>query len=182
MQERGEMQNPERGNIASGASDNKATKKLVESKYLYDPDTGFFHRRLAGGRIKQKKSGSINSNGYRQISVCRTLHSAHRLAWLVMTGEWPSLDVDHINGIRDDNRWVNLRLATRSTNMQNQRAAHSTSMSGLLGAHYHRGMGKFAAVIVVDGRKIHIGYFASANEAHAAYVAKKRQIHQGSQL
>jgi HNH endonuclease len=52
----------------------------------------------------------INSDGYRVIEIDETEYFAHDLAWLWMTGEFPKGQIEHINGIKDDNRWCNLRI------------------------------------------------------------------------
>src|ERR1700719_1662744 len=89
----------------------------------YDPETGVF-RWLVRKRQNVKAgdvAGSFDGCGYCKISIDRRAYKAHRLAWLYMTGEWPPAEIDHINMNRADNRFANLRLATRHQNMANQR-------------------------------------------------------------
>jgi hypothetical protein len=88
--------------------------------------------------------------------------------------------VDHINGRRDDNRWCNLRDASRLVNQQNMRRAVAGSASGLLGAHKKRG--KWSSQIKVRGVLVKLGIFETADQAHAAYLAAKRQLHEGCTL
>lgn len=102
---------------------------------------------------------------------------AHRLAWLYVHGRWPIADIDHINGIRDDNRFTNLREASRAENNQNIRSARSHAISGLLGAHWHRQSGLWYMRIKVDGKSFTKGMFATAEEAHAAYLKAKAEHH-----
>jgi hypothetical protein len=78
----------------------------------------------SNARAGDVAGGANNGDRYRRIRVDNQLYQAHRLAWLYMTGEWPSNGIDHINGHRADNRWANLREATQSQNMANGRRLH----------------------------------------------------------
>jgi hypothetical protein len=104
----------------------------------------------------------------------------HRLAFLYVTGSWPSGFVDHINGNPLDNRFCNLRDVPKAINCQNLRRALSNNKCGLLGASPRHG--KWAATIMSKGVRIHIGTFNTPEEAHAAYVSKKRELHPGCTL
>lgn len=144
----------------------------------YDPLTGAFvwKVRMGGRGLAGASAGAIGPGGYISINMRRCSYKAHRLAWLLMTGEWPSGEVDHINGDPADNRWANLRLTTRATNMQNQRRAHARKNStGLLGVS--RRPTYFEARIQVNKCLHSIGKYATAEEAHAAYVEAKRRMH-----
>ena len=79
----------------------------------YDPETGVFTRlvKTSNGIKVGDVAGTADARGYILIRVDGWLHLAHRLAWLHMTCEWPKGMIDHINGVRDDNRWSNLRRA-----------------------------------------------------------------------
>jgi hypothetical protein len=112
--------------------------------------------------------------------VAGRFYYAHRLAFLYMTGEWPPNEVDHLNGIRDDNRWANLRLATVSLNRQNQRRPRRDNTTGYLGVMVN-GAG-FAARIMVDGKKFNLGTFKTPQEAHEVYLTAKRRLHKGGTL
>lgn len=148
----------------------------------YDPITGLFTRRKkTSNRVKiGERAGTLNRLGYRQIRACGALEYEHRLAWLYMTGSFPIGDVDHINGVRGDNRFSNLRDATRQTNLENQRRASKNSQVGLLGVTRYKE--KFRATITANRRHIFLGTFRSAEEAHEAYLRAKRKIHAGSTL
>ena len=145
----------------------------------YAPDTGVFTWLVkTSTRIKVGDvAGSASARGYVWVRVDGVLLLAHRLAFLWMTGEWPPQFVDHINGVRDDNRWSNLRPATRAENNQNQRRARSDNKLGLLGVCRYRN--RFRATIAVDGQRIHIGTFDAPEQAHAAYLKTKRELHGG---
>lgn len=126
----------------------------------YDPATGVFTRRICTYR-----RGVIPLFGER--------HYAHRLAWLYMTGEWPSQQIDHINGIRGDNRWENLRDVAPQVNSQNLHRARRGTATGVLGVTTDPS-GKFKAQIREGGKNRHIGLFDDVAEAGAAYQAARR--------
>lgn len=105
---------------------------------------------------------------------------SHRLAWFYMTGAWPEQEIDHINGVRDDNRFANLREADRQINCQNVRKPYKNNRTGLLGVK--PSLGKFVARIYVDGKERHLGTFKTPGLAHAAYVAAKRELHKGGTI
>jgi len=91
------------------------TQNQLKDILHYDPVTGLFER-----YGNYSKCGSKSYQGYILIGIGRKSYYAHRLAWLYMTGNWPSNEIDHINRIRDDNRWENLRKADRSLQNRNR--------------------------------------------------------------
>lgn len=95
-----------------------------------------------------------------------------------MHGEWPNGEVDHINGHRDDNRISNLRVLSSMQNKQNQRNPRSDNTTGYLGVTWLKREQRYRAGIQHQGRFIHVGTFKTAEEAHAAYVERKRLIHE----
>ena len=147
----------------------------------YDPETGIFtwasqRAQMAAGSV----AGFVAWNGYRLINFEGRQHRAHRIAWLFMTGSWPPADIDHINGNRDDNRWINLRAVTRSVNLQNQRRARSHNKLGFLGVQSNHE--RFMARIKVDGKEIYLGTFDTPELAYAAYLSAKRELRPGNTL
>ena len=95
------------------------------------------------------------------------MYKAHRLAFLYMEGYFPEYDVDHKNGIRNDNRWLNLRHAMRRCNMQNQKI-NSRNKSGFPGVHWHKYNKKWVAQIKINQKLIFLGYYNSSLEAALA--------------
>ena len=134
----------------------------------YDPLTGILTWRNSRGHLKAGSvAGAKQSNGYIRIQVDRDFHAAHRLIWLMIHGDWPSDDLDHINGQRADNRIANLRMATRSENLANTKV-RSDSETGVKGVRIKRG--KFAARIRIDGKETFLGTFETIEAASAAYA------------
>lgn len=156
------------------------TQARLKELLHYDPDTGVFTRIGIAGRNGSTRSvgsvaGSVSkSTGYVRIMVDYREYLAHRLAWLYMTGKWPSLKIDHRNTVKTDNRWVNLREATDVQNSSN-RKVKANSASGLKGVT-KRGS-KWYAAIKVNGEFKHLGCFATPELAAKAYTDAANQIH-----
>lgn len=156
------------------------TVERVRELLIYDSETGVFRWKVASTRVKIGDVAGSDGDGYRVIRIDQRNYKAHRLAWLYVHGEWPAKDIDHINGVRSDNRIANLRDVSRSVNIQNLRRARSDNSSGLLGVSRNRG--RWRAVINLEGKRHHLGYFASADLAHEVYLEAKLKIHEGCTL
>ena len=145
----------------------------------YDPETGLFtwkhptNRRIKAGSV----AGCIDGDGYVVIRLDGVLHKAHRLAIYLAYVEWPEYDVDHRDGVRDNNAILNLRPASRMVNMQNLKRARKDNRSGVLGVTVFGN--RFRASIKVAKKQKHLGCFGSADEAHQVYLAAKRVLHEG---
>ncbi|MBP8284818.1 MAG: HNH endonuclease [Chromatiaceae bacterium] len=156
------------------------TAEKVRELLDYDPETGVFTWRVAKGRkSKGMPAGCIDHYGYVQIGIDGTHYKGHRIAWLIINGSWPSEHIDHLNGIRDDNRIANLRKASRSINMQNQRVPVKGNTSGFLGVCWDNEKRSFLTQIRVKGKNKFLGRFADPSEAHAVYLDAKRRLHAG---
>lgn len=156
----------------------------LKQAFHYDPQTGLFRWRFSPRNdIKPwSLAGSGRADGYRALHVWGVGFAEHRAAWAYMTGNWPTEDIDHLNGERDDNRWSNLRMVSTQVNCQNRRTAMVTNKSGLLGAHLNAQMGKYVSAIRIDGKPKHLGTFATAEEAHQAHLAARRVHYEGNTL
>lgn len=149
----------------------------------YDKYTGAFTWAKSRKKCTNGKAicGTANSNGYLRVGIDGVRYTLHRLAWFYVYGEIPKNDIDHINGVRTDNRILNLRSVTRSTNLENIRSAKGHNKStGILGAYRHRD--KFTSRIQVRGKSFHLGMFDTKEAAHEAYITAKRAMHEGSTL
>lgn len=114
-----------------------------------------------------KEAGSRAANGYLLVSLFKKRYMAHRLAFLIMEGAWPPEDVDHVNGRKDDNRWANLRHASRSENNQNMRRRKDNT-SGHRGVSWFKNRNKWEAKIAIRGKQVRLGYFDRFEDACAA--------------
>lgn len=145
----------------------------LRSSFRYEPSTGFLFRKDWGANVP---SGSLSKSGYVVVGFGGPgqYWAAHRLIWRIVTGDDPgALQIDHVNRIRHDNRWENLRLADRQLQMAN-RGALATSSTGLKGA-YKTGSKRasrkpYKSSIMRDGKHVFLGYFDTPQEAQAAYV------------
>jgi HNH endonuclease len=148
---------------------NDLTAERVRELFHYDPETGRITWRMdrATNAKAGDRAGCINrSDGYMVININGTNYSAHRLIWLWMTGEWPHEEIDHVNRIRHDNRFCNLREASPSENSFNSPTRGGKCETLPRGVHKTRN-GKFQAKI---GRNIHIGTYDTVEEAGNAYA------------
>lgn len=137
----------------------------------YCPETGHFtwNYSLGSRAAAGQRAGCLcRTSGRRLLRVDGRVYLEHRLAWLYMTGKWPTLEVDHIDMESDNNRWINLREATSSQNKANRKAL-STNRSGIKGVSFHKAAGKWSAQINVNGKKRHLGLFSNPQAAHEAY-------------
>lgn len=145
----------------------------------YDQDSGVFTRlkRTSNSTNIGDIVGNVNAGGYIEMRVGGKRSYGHRLAFLWMTGEMPKI-VDHINGVRTDNRWVNLRAADDTLNAENKRNRPIGS-NPLLGVSWHKGARKWTCAIKVRGEYVYLGLFVDPEEAHRAYLKAKRELHAG---
>lgn len=164
------------------------TAEIIRQLLDYNPVTGVFiwlrrqetdqYVKTWNTRFAGKIAGRISVYGYREIVIDGVLHRANRLAWIYMTGEWPTLNVDHENTDRADNRWENLREATIAQNAWNVSSRKKNSF-GLSGVGYHRNCRSrpYSSRITVNGKLIHLGYFATPESAHSAYMEAVNKYH-----
>ncbi|MDD3965317.1 MAG: HNH endonuclease signature motif containing protein [Candidatus Moranbacteria bacterium] len=160
----------------------KLTQQRLKELLHYDPETGHFTRVFASSNTVKvgDKAGSLDDLGYIRINVGGFRLRAHQLAVLYQTGSLPLLDVDHIDGDRSNNRWDNLREVSRSVNLQNRREENPLNhTSGFLGVSWSKVAKKWWVHLRVDGKGRHVGLFTSVDEARAAYLKAKRELHEG---
>lgn len=152
------------------------TAKRLRELLEYNPATGNFYWKTDLGchnKYEGLKAGGVNYHGYVRVAIDGVSYRANRLAWLYMTGDWPSQLIDHVNRNKADDRWENLRLATRSQNRRNAgRAINNTS--GLTGVS--PAFGKWRAQISFEGKKKYLGLFTTKEAARAAYVSAAKTL------
>ena len=153
-----------------------ATKILTQARLKellhYDPDTGVFTNLVTrNGRAKiGAEAGYVNTLGYVVVQVERLRTHAHRLAWLYVTGNWPTNQIDHINRVRSDNRFCNLRDVTASENVHNT-SDSAKNTSGVRNVVWHKKNKKWQAQIKVNNKYKYLGQFTDL--AQARLVAEK---------
>lgn len=146
----------------------------------YNPETGVFrwkpnpkHRLTWNTRFAGSIAGTINKR-YREIGIDDQKYLAHRLAWFYVNGRWPKL-IDHIDMNGHNNAIRNLREATHSTNKANRRAPANNS-SGYKGVSFNKVVQRYQASICRQYKQMHLGFFATAREAHAAYCSAAKAL------
>lgn len=131
------------------------TQARLKQFVVYCPKSGKMHWKMnINPKVIGKEVGSLDSYGYRGCRIDSKNYRLHRLAFLYMTGVFPSEEIDHINRIRDDNRWVNLRLATRSENQHNSAlpSNNTTGVKGLCRLNSERQNPRFQANVTALGK------------------------------
>lgn len=114
--------------------------------------------------------GASASHGYCAGALFDRQFLKHRVIWALVTGEWPTDEIDHIDGDRTNNRFANLRSVPREINMRN-RKLDCDNRSGAIGVYWARHAGKWRAEIKGEGKRIHLGYFTDKAAAIAARKA-----------
>lgn len=154
------------------------TASRLRELFVYQPETGIFTRLVY--RSPNAKAGDVagtmDKDGYIQIQIDGKLYKAHRLAWLYMTGEWPTHGIDHRDTVKDHNEWNNLRPATQAQNAGNC-GPRSSNTSGFKGVTFDKKKARWMAQIQINRKCIHLGYHDTPAAAHAAYVAAANAHH-----
>ena len=137
--------------------------------FSYDKETGEIKWRMSKSPAVKKgdTAGCMHPSGYIRIKIDGVYFYAHRVIWLIVTGEWPRDKIDHINHNGVDNRWANLREADHFINMKNL-PLNSRNMSGVTGVHFCNTWKKWKANIKVDNKRITLGTFDDFFEAVCA--------------
>lgn len=149
--------------------------------FHYEPESGVFTRRVdapprgfAGNVV-----GMPDLNGYLRASVHGKFYYLHRLALFYVNGVMPTLGIDHINGIKWDNRLVNLREVDHAVNMQNLRKVNPRNKLGVMGVYYCKAKRKYCSTLTTKGEKLNLGCFDDLKTAERVYLEAKRKYHEG---
>lgn len=156
---------------------NNIPVERLHELFSYNPDTGQLIAKTHNPkRLVGSVAGSKSTLGYINVFVDNRNCKAHRVIWALAYGYWPDMYIDHINGVRDDNRLENLRMADSLQNNFN-RGTQRRDKSGFKGVCIKKGSKRWVAQITIDGKRKHLGLFDTAEEAAAAYDAVAKQIH-----
>lgn len=151
------------------------TQLRLKELLHYNPDTGIFTWLVDRGRLAKKGSsaGTDNQDGYTRMAIDGKRQYAHRLAFLYMEGTMPQ-EADHIDRVRSNNSWGNVRRTTRSRNMLNTNL-YPSNKSGMRGVSAHK-EGGFVANITVDKKRKYLGKFKTKEEAIQARLDAEKEL------
>lgn len=150
---------------------------VFREMFSYDPTTGFLFWKVGRGPIRPgTRAGSPERHGHLKVTLWGRNHKVHRIAWFLYYGRWPVGVIDHINRITDDNRIFNLRDVSRSANKANSTRvkANKHGFMGVSRMNRPTAPKAFNAKIIIEGKYRSLGYFATAEEAGAAYEKAAR--------
>lgn len=150
----------------------RPSRERLETFFEYYPETGQFYRIRSKRRAVRILWTSTDSAGYLRVFVDGYAYGVHIIIWVLMTGCWPTDEIDHKNGVILDNRWENLREASRKNNCVNTRV-HRDCGSGFKGVRL-REWGKYEARVSRSGKVYYLGFFESAELAHQAVLKKAK--------
>jgi hypothetical protein len=160
--------------------DQMITIERLKDVLGYCEVTGNFYwrKKLSKKTVVGAFAGTSDLKGYRNIRIDGVIYRAHRLAWLYVYGEMPNGEVDHINGVKFDNKISNLRVTTRGENAQNQTRPSRRSTTGYLGVSVTKNKSNpFRAEIRINRVGRYLGVYETAKEAHEAYLMAKKDLH-----
>lgn len=163
--------------------DGYLTAAKAKQLFSYNANTGEILWAEKTSKFSNSKIGmpaGCQDKGYLRIKIFDKSYASHRIAWLIHYGVWPSAGIDHIDGDHSNNAISNLRDVSQRINCENIRAPYSNNKSKFLGAYRHHK--KWAAKVQVNGIGKYLGVFDSAELAHHAYLAAKRNLHEGNTL
>ena len=164
------------------------TQEYVKSRFDYCDGCLYWKPRLIitsndkgwNTRYSGKKAGCVNPNGYLLLSLTvngkKRRFWAHRVIWLLIYGHLPKDEIDHINGVRSDNRLENLRDVTRDENRKNHKI-RKDNLSGVMGVSWFKARQKWRSYIHVNRKQVHLGFYLDM--AEACHVRKAAELKYG---
>jgi hypothetical protein len=157
----------------------KELDACIEDSLKYNPQTGqLWWVQPSKGRDLTKPAGGLNKKGYYTVSITLSGNKkrllSHRVAWFLYYGVWPKEQIDHINGVKTDNRLVNLREASNWQNQFNTQSRGGTSR--FKGVSFHKAKNNWRAVIQHNRKSKHLGSFDTEEEAAIAYNAAAKSL------
>lgn len=158
------------------------TAEQVRKLFSCDPEKGELRWAYKAPKCRIRIgdiAGCKYSCGYVVTKINMKSFAVHRLIWIWVYGKWPDGDIDHINGIRDDNRISNLRDVTKTINNENQTRPHIDNKHGILGASWIESRKSYYVSIQVRGKTRFLGLTRDPEDARNRYLEAKRKLHQG---
>ena len=153
---------------------NDLTQEYLKSILHYNPETGIWTWISARPKIRIGDIAGGIVHGYLSIKINGKKYFAHRLAWLYMTGEWPTEEIDHMDLNRKNCKWNNLREASRTQNFANQRK-YSNNKSGIKGVCWDKSANKWLAQIQINKQKIMLGFYENVKDAAEVYAKAAKE-------
>ena len=154
------------------------TQAMLKELLHYHPESGIFRWRQARKNNSippWSVAGSMDGRGYIQINIAKKRWKAHRLAWVYMTGQHPPGEIDHINGVRTQNDWLNLRHASHKQNGENIKQ-RSDNTSGFRGVCFDKRSKRWLAKVQHHQTQYNLGYFDTAEKAADVVRAKRAEL------
>lgn len=155
---------------------NELTQGMLKELLDYDEESGIFTWKFSRRGVKKGTVAGTLKDGYININIFGRFYRAHRLVWLYFYGKFPVSYIDHIDGIRSNNRLNNLREATTSENNYNQRMSRANT-SGVKGVSWYKRDNNWEARIGVKGKYLFLGRFSTIEEAEQAIKIKREELH-----
>lgn len=142
------------------------TQDQLKEQLHYNHETGIFTWIISKGRLCKvgNVAGSLNKTGYINLIIDKKSYKAHRLAWLYTYGNNPTIEIDHINGIKSDNKILNLRSVSHVENMKNK-PKYKNNKSGFTGVSWCKRLNKWQVDIAINGKTKYLGVFVNLSDA-----------------
>lgn len=122
-----------------------------------------------------RSAGTVSNRGYLRLKIQDRSYLSHRVIWAFFYGEWPSAEIDHINGVKTDNRILNLRNVSMLENERNKSRPENNT-SGYIGVWYRKDKDLWQAAIRANGIRYHLGYHETPELAYAARLKKQKEL------
>jgi hypothetical protein len=151
----------------------------------YDPLSGWLRWKVDvryGVPAGTRAGTAFGSDGYRSVVVRRKTCREHRLIWLIVTGAWPTEEIDHRDRDRQNNQWANLRDLPKAKNQQNTPRCRVTSASGRAGVSFQKANKKWTAYITKDKKRMFLGIFERHQDAVSARDSAEAKLFEYSPL
>lgn len=167
------------------------SQEYLQECFEYDSETGNltwkerpishfnseFISKKWNGRFSGKETGTTDKKGYHQVKICGIFYKKHRIIWKLVTSDDPiGYEIDHINLIKSDNRFENLRLCSGSQNCHNQ-YKRNTNTSGHKGVIFDKLSNKWRASFMFENKHVHVGRYDSIDDAVYALSKTRELIH-----